>query len=106
MEQLGCLLLGFTFAIPGALFIRALATWIGQPNGAKPGDETRGDSAFPLPEQANAIDEYFSSRSARPSNPAQLLSVAELTDSLGGDGSDDSPSRVRFDAEGGYQLRL
>jgi hypothetical protein len=105
MEQLGCLLLGFTVAIPGALFIRALATWIGQP-AAKRGDEAPGDSAFPH-EHADAIDEYFSSsRSVRASHPAQPLSVAELTDSLGGASREDSPIRVRFDAEGGYRLRL
>ena len=104
MEQLGCLLLGLTLAIPGALLIRAVVAGIGESHGdALDNDVAKISAALPAC-RPNAIDEYFGSGSAaRIASPAQSLSIAELSNLLGGAGP---PSRVRFDSEGGYRLRL
>ena len=97
MEQLGCLLLGFAVAGPMVLVLTWTLLETQEPAVSK--------CAAPSVCDARGVVEFFASLSEPEANPAQPLSSAELIALLGGIDKK-HPAAVRFDAEGGFCLRL
>jgi glycogen debranching enzyme len=106
MDQLGHLLLGLVLAWPLLSIVRAMIRQ-GQESHIPEGHDLRRESRSLPPCDPKAVAEYFASLLPRTkADPAQALSLAEFTQLLRDSGHEVPPVHIRFDGEGGYQLRL
>jgi hypothetical protein len=108
MEQLGCLLLGFTVAVPVVLMIWAATCEEKSRGMVRLGDQPRRQRTAPLVRcDPSAVAEYFGTLPRwLKTDSLEPLSLADLIALVGGADSQGSLPVPRFDKEGGYRLVL